>query len=161
MKILGPFADYLVINVSSPNTPGLRRLQGKQELENLISKVIEARDEFLAKKIPILVKIAPDLTTQDKIDISDVIMNNPKCKIDGLIVSNTTISRPDVLKSGLKNETGGLSGKPLKQLATQTIRDIFELTNGKVPIIGVGGVSSGEDAFEKIRAGASLVQLYR
>ena len=161
MKLLGPFADYLVINVSSPNTPGLRRLQGKQELENLISKVIEARNEFLTKKIPILVKIAPDLTTQDKIDISDVIMNNPKCKIDGLIVSNTTISRPDVLKSGLKNETGGLSGKPLKQLATQTIRDIFELTNGKVPIIGVGGVSSGEDAFEKIRAGASLVQLYR
>ena len=122
MKILGPFADYLVINVSSPNTPGLRKLQGKQELENLISKVIEARNEFLAKKIPILVKIAPDLTTQDKIDISDVIINNPKCKIDGLIVSNTTISRPDVLKSGLKNETGGLSGKPLKHLATQTIR---------------------------------------
>ena len=123
LKALGPFADYLVINVSSPNTPGLRKLQGKKELESLISKVIEARNQYLSKKIPILVKIAPDLTEQDKIDISDVIINNPKCKIDGLIVSNTTISRPDLLKSGLKNELGGLSGKPLKHLATQTIRD--------------------------------------
>ena len=120
----------MVINVSSPNTPGLRKLQGKQELEVLISKVIEARNQHLTDKKPILVKIAPDLTDQDKIDISDLIMNNPKCKIDGLIVSNTTISRPENLKSHLKNETGGLSGKPLKDLATKTISDMFKLTKG-------------------------------
>ena len=127
---LGHLANYLVINVSSPNTPGLRKLQGKQELEVLISKVIEARNQHLTDEKPILVKIAPDLTEQDKIDISDLIMNNPKCKIDGLIVSNTTISRPENLKSHLKNETGGLSGKPLKDLATKTISDMFKLTKG-------------------------------
>jgi len=160
VKVLGPFADYLVINVSSPNTPGLRKLQGKKELEAVISKTIEARNQSLPDKKPILLKIAPDLNEQDKIDICDVILNNPKCQIDGLIVSNTTVSRPDSLKSALKSETGGLSGKPLKSLATQTITDMFRLTKGTVPIIGVGGVSSGADAYEKIRSGACLVQIY-
>ena len=128
--ILGPLADYLVINVSSPNTPGLRKLQGKQEFERLISHVMEARNQCLTEKIPILVKIEPDLSPQDKLNISDLIMNNPNCKIDGLIVSNTTNSRPHSLKSSLKNEIGGLSGKPLKNLATQTISDMYKLTNG-------------------------------
>ena len=123
-------ADYLVINVSSPNTPGLRKLQGKQEFERLISHVMEARNQYLTEKIPILVKIEPDLSPQDKLNISDLIMNNPNCKIDGLIVSNTTNSRPCSLKSSLKNEIGGLSGKPLKNLATQTISDMYKLTNG-------------------------------
>ena len=131
VKTLGPLADYLVINVSSPNTPGLRKLQGKQELEVLISQAIEARNQYLIdRKPPILVKIAPDLAPQDKIDIADLIMNNPKCKIDGLIISNTTISRPNSLKSSVKNETGGLSGKPLKNLSTQTISDMYKLTQG-------------------------------
>ena len=129
-SILGPLADYLVINVSSPNTPGLRKLQGKQEFEGLISHVMEARNQYLTEKIPILVKIEPDLSPQDKLNISDLIMNNPNCKIDGLIVSNTTNSRPHSLKSSLKNEIGGLSGKPLKNLATQTISDMYKLTNG-------------------------------
>ena len=126
----GPLSDYLVINVSSPNTPGLRKLQGKQELELLISEVIIARNQYLSDKKPILVKIAPDLDQQDKMDIADLILNNPNCKIDGLIVSNTTISRPESLKSSWKKETGGLSGKPLKDLATRTISDMFKLTHG-------------------------------
>ena len=121
----------MVINVSSPNTPGLRKLQGKQELELLISEVIKARNQYLDDKKPILVKIAPDLDQQDKMDIADLILNNPNCNIDGLIVSNTTISRPESLKSSFKKETGGLSGKPLKDLATRTISDMFKLTHGK------------------------------
>ena len=134
--ILGPVADYLVINVSSPNTPGLRKLQEKQEFEGLISHVMEARNQYLTEKIPILVKIEPDLSPQDKLNISDLIMNNPNCNIDGLIVSNTTNSRPHSLKSSLKNEIGGLSGKPLKNLATQTISDMYKLTNGNYRFFG-------------------------
>jgi dihydroorotate dehydrogenase len=116
-------------------------LQGKQEFEALMSQVMEARNQYLTDKtifdqnwhnikMPILVKIDPDLSPQDKINIAELIMNNPKCKVDGLIVSNTTNSRPLSLKSSLKHETGGLSGKPLKSLATQTISDMYKLTNG-------------------------------
>lgn len=104
-----------------------------------------------------LVKIAPDLTAQDKADIASVVR---ELGIDGLIVTNTTVSRPASLQGTLRSEMGGLSGKPLRNLSTQTIREMYALTQGRVPIIGVGGVSSGQDALEKIRAGASLVQLY-
>ncbi|XP_013401304.1 dihydroorotate dehydrogenase (quinone), mitochondrial-like [Lingula anatina] len=123
-------------------------------------KVLEARNQLQCKrKPPLLVKIAPDLTEQDKIDIAAVLAR-PNKSVDGLIISNTTVSRPPSLQSKSKDETGGLSGAPLKELSTQTLRDMYKLTQGRLPIIGVGGVASGEDAYEKIKAGASLVQLY-
>ncbi|XP_053843315.1 dihydroorotate dehydrogenase (quinone), mitochondrial isoform X2 [Vidua macroura] len=158
VRTLGPLADYLVVNVSSPNTPGLRDLQGKSELRDLLSKVLVERDLLPCKRKPaVLVKIAPDLTAQDKQDIASIVC---ELGVDGLIVSNTTVSRPSSLRSRQRMEPGGLSGKPLRELSTQTIREMYALTQGRVPIIGVGGVSSGQDALEKIRAGASLVQLY-
>ncbi|XP_053934386.1 dihydroorotate dehydrogenase (quinone), mitochondrial isoform X2 [Cuculus canorus] len=158
VRTLGPLADYLVVNVSSPNTPGLRDLQGKAELQDLLTKVLAERDALPCERKPaVLVKIAPDLTAQDKQDIASIIC---KLGVDGLIVSNTTVSRPSSLRSRQRTETGGLSGKPLRELSTQTIREMYSLTGGRVPIIGVGGVSSGRDALEKIRAGASLVQMY-
>ncbi|XP_059393004.1 dihydroorotate dehydrogenase (quinone), mitochondrial isoform X2 [Carassius carassius] len=158
VRTLGPLADYLVVNVSSPNTPGLRDLQGKEELRHLLDKVLKERDSLRSEnRLPVLVKIAPDLSTQDKKDIAEVIM---EVGVDGLMVSNTTVSRPDSLKDPNKHEIGGLSGQPLKELSTQTVREMYTLTQGKLPIVGVGGVASGQDALDKIRAGASLVQLY-
>uniref|UniRef100_A0AAY4BSL4 Dihydroorotate dehydrogenase (quinone), mitochondrial n=1 Tax=Denticeps clupeoides TaxID=299321 RepID=A0AAY4BSL4_9TELE len=157
IRTMGPLANYLVINVSSPNTPGLRNLQGKEELRHLLVKVLKERDSLPGQKTPVLVKIAPDLTAQDKQDIADVIT---EVGVDGIIVSNTTVSRPNTLKDPQREEVGGLSGQPLKDLATQVVRDMYRLTDGKIPIIGVGGIASGQDAMEKIRAGASLVQLY-
>ncbi|XP_052059847.1 dihydroorotate dehydrogenase (quinone), mitochondrial-like isoform X2 [Mytilus californianus] len=159
VKKFGKVADYLVINISSPNTPGLRAMQGKDMLDTLLEKVLSERDHIRGRKPPLLVKIAPDLTDQDKIDIAEVILNR-KESLGGLIISNTTVSRPDSLKSPHKDEVGGLSGGPLKDLSTKTISDMYKLTEGKVPIIGVGGISSGEDAYDKIKEGASLVQLY-
>eukprot|EP00794_Sanderia_malayensis_P019006 gene19006-20918_t len=155
---LGEFADYIVINVSSPNTPGLRKMQGKKELTELISNVLASRDKLSSKK-PLLIKIAPDLTDEDKADIAGIAMREDT-KVDGLIVSNTTISRPLSLRSANKAETGGLSGEPLREISTKAVSDMYKLTNGHVPIIGVGGILSGQDAYEKIRAGASLVQIY-
>ncbi|POI35241.1 hypothetical protein CIB84_001006 [Bambusicola thoracicus] len=158
VQTLGPLADYLVVNVSSPNTPGLRDLQGKAELRDLLTKVLAERDMLPCERKPaVLVKIAPDLTEQDKQDIAGVVC---EVGVDGLIVSNTTISRPRGLQSTQRLEAGGLSGKPLRELSTQTVREMYALTQGQVPIIGVGGVSSGHDALEKICAGASLVQMY-
>uniref|UniRef100_A0A8C3JQK3 Dihydroorotate dehydrogenase (quinone), mitochondrial n=1 Tax=Calidris pygmaea TaxID=425635 RepID=A0A8C3JQK3_9CHAR len=161
VRTLGPLADYLVVNVSSPNTPGLRDLQGKAELRDLLTKVLAERDALPFERKPaVLVKIAPDLTTQDKEDIASIVCELGWSWVDGLIVSNTTVSRPSSLRSRQRTEPGGLSGKPLRELSTQTIREMYSLTQGRVPIIGVGGVSSGRDALEKIRAGASLVQMY-
>ncbi|KAL1784320.1 dihydroorotate dehydrogenase (quinone), mitochondrial [Sigmodon hispidus] len=158
VRVLGPLADYLVVNVSSPNTAGLRNLQGKTELRRLLAKVLQERDALKGERKPaVLVKIAPDLTAQDKEDIASVAR---ELGIDGLIVTNTTVSRPAGLQGALSSETGGLSGKPLRDLSTQTIREMYTLTQGRIPIIGVGGISSGQDALEKIQAGASLVQLY-
>lgn len=135
-------------------------MQGKQQLEELVAKVSKERKNIpTERKPPLLVKIAPDLTEQDKKDITDVVMKEPG-RVDGLIVSNTTVKRPDSLQSKHKDEAGGLSGEPLKDMATQTVKDMYTLTKGKLPIIGVGGVCSGQDAYDKIRAGASLVQLY-
>uniref|UniRef100_A0A8C4I1Q6 Dihydroorotate dehydrogenase (quinone), mitochondrial n=1 Tax=Dicentrarchus labrax TaxID=13489 RepID=A0A8C4I1Q6_DICLA len=158
VRVLGPLADYLVVNVSSPNTPGLRNLQGKAELHQLLQMVLKERDALQGEcKPPVLVKIAPDLTAQDKQDIADVVT---ELGVDGLMVSNTTISRPETLQDPHKSEVGGLSGQPLKDLSTKTVREMYNLTKGKVPIVGIGGVASGQDAMDKIRAGASLVQLY-
>jgi dihydroorotate dehydrogenase len=158
---LSQYADYLVINISSPNTPGLRKLQGRKQLQDLIKKVLAARDEMQwgeAGPPPLLVKIAPDLSKQDLSDIAAVAL---ALRLDGLVVSNTTISRPDSILGLLHaEETGGLSGKPLYNMATEVLRDMYILTKGKIPLVGCGGISSGEEAYKKIRAGATLVQLY-
>mmetsp|Transcript_9229 Transcript_9229/g.16241 ORF Transcript_9229/g.16241 Transcript_9229/m.16241 type:complete len:398 (+) Transcript_9229:23-1216(+) len=158
---LGTFADYLVINVSSPNTPGLRSLQGRKELDQLVGQVKTTRDRMRwgpQGAPPLLVKIAPDLTEQDKQDIAAVVL---KHKLDGLVISNTTVSRPGAVAAYPESlEAGGLSGPPLMELSTQVLADMYHLTKGKVPIIGCGGVSSGDDAYRKVRAGASLVQIY-
>ncbi|XP_047470185.1 dihydroorotate dehydrogenase (quinone), mitochondrial-like isoform X1 [Penaeus chinensis] len=156
----GPIADYLVVNISSPNTPGLRNLQHRGKLEKLVDAVVDARDNLPGPhKPPIFLKIAPDLTDEDKLDIAAVVRRKGR-QVDGLIISNTTISRPHTLQSAECEETGGLSGLPLRALATKTIKDMYQLVEGSVPIIGVGGIASGQDAYDKIRAGASLVQLY-
>ncbi|XP_015223413.2 dihydroorotate dehydrogenase (quinone), mitochondrial [Lepisosteus oculatus] len=158
VRTLGPLADYLVVNVSSPNTPGLRDLQGKAELRHLLDRVLKVRDALQREpRPPVLVKIAPDLSPRDKQDIAEVIT---ELGVDGLIVTNTTVSRPATLQDPQREETGGLSGTPLREMSTQMVSEMYRLTAGKVPIIGVGGVSSGQDALDKIRAGASLVQLY-
>lgn len=158
-KLYG-LSDYFTVNISSPNTPGLRALQSREALEELVERVLKTRQEKIdagAPYIPILVKIAPDLTQDDIADIAHVALNS---RIDGLIVSNTTIMRPDRLKSELADEMGGLSGVPLMEPSTKILADMYKATEGKVSLIGVGGVSSGMDAYRKIRAGASLVQLY-
>ncbi|XP_011404303.2 PREDICTED: dihydroorotate dehydrogenase (quinone), mitochondrial-like isoform X1 [Amphimedon queenslandica] len=159
IRELGGHADYIVINISSPNTPGLRSLQGKEHLVKLLQKVREERDKLSGLPCPpVLVKIAPDLNDSDKEDIAEVVIRK-EGGADGIIICNTTVSREN-LKSSHRSEAGGLSGEPLKGLSTQLIQEMYQLTKGKVPIIGVGGVSSGQDAYDKIRAGASLVQLY-
>jgi len=155
---LAGLADYLVINVSSPNTPGLRALQGKEPLAQLIAAVREAVDGLgLERPPPVLIKVAPDLTDEDKHDIAEVVT---KGSVDGLIATNTTIERPSGLSDPARREEGGLSGNPLFEPSTRVLSEFYELTGGKLPLVGVGGVSSGADAYAKIRAGASLVQLY-
>ena len=155
---LARFADYLVVNVSSPNTPGLRALQGKEPLAELLRAVKNAvADVAGIPSLPILLKVAPDLTDDDRRDIAEVVLAE---KIDGIIATNTTIERPAALRSAAADEAGGLSGKPLMASATKVLSDLYTLTEGRVPMIGVGGVASGADAYAKIRAGASLVQLY-
>ncbi|XP_072386378.1 dihydroorotate dehydrogenase (quinone), mitochondrial [Diabrotica undecimpunctata] len=154
----GPFCDYLVINISSPNTPGLRSMQNKDVLKALLSSTITARNNLkMDNKPPLLLKLAPDLNTEEKKDIAEV-LKQTGCRVDGLIISNTTIDRPDYLLSINKKETGGLSGKPLKEKSTEMIKEMKRLTN--LPIIGVGGIFTGADAYEKIKAGANLVQIY-
>jgi len=155
-RALGPLADYLVINVSSPNTPGLRALQSRDALAALIEAVLAARAQ-LTRRPPLLLKIAPDLTDADRQDIADIALVSG---LDGLIVSNTTIARPAGLDPRFAAEAGGLSGRPLFRPATEALRDLYRRTEGKLPIIGVGGVASAADAYAKIRAGAALVQLY-
>jgi dihydroorotate dehydrogenase len=162
VKLLGPYADYIVINISSPNTPGLRALQGRKQLVALVKSAQEARDAMVieshrANKPPLLVKIAPDLDQKDIDDIASVAL---QLKVDGVIVSNTTISRPESLQDKSKIEAGGLSGAPLFEMSTQCLAKMYRATKGKIPLIGVGGISSGEQTYAKIRAGASLVQLY-
>ncbi len=160
IEALYGLADYFTVNISSPNTPGLRALQSKEALADLVDRVVKARQEKINQgqpHMPILVKIAPDLTSEDITDISDIALNSD---IDGLIVSNTTITRPAGLSDMQKDQTGGLSGAPLMAASTQVLHKVYAATNGNVPLIGVGGISTGKDAYAKIRAGASLVQLY-
>jgi dihydroorotate dehydrogenase len=149
-------ADYLVINVSSPNTPGLRDLQAREMLEALLRALLAARADTGASP-PLLIKIAPDLSSDERADIAAVALATG---IDGIIVSNTTVARPAELKSPQAKEAGGLSGRPLFAPSTAVLADIYRLTGGKLPLIGVGGIATADDAYAKIRAGASLVQLY-
>lgn len=147
--------DYFVVNVSSPNTPGLRELQEKAPLMNILN-TLQQRNQKNGISRPILLKIAPDLTNEQLDDIADIVKQTG---IAGLIATNTTISR-DGLSSPHKGETGGLSGKPLTKRSTEVISYLHKVSGGSFPIIGVGGIHSAEDALEKIEAGASLVQLY-
>ena len=151
---LAPLADYVTVNVSSPNTPGLRGLQNKDELTRLLSTLVEARGRHGHK--PLLLKIAPDLDASAMDEIADVVRASG---IEGLIVSNTTIARPP-LRSRHAQESGGLSGKPLFAASTTILKEMRQRLGDAVTLVGVGGVASGEDAYAKIRAGASLVQLY-
>ena len=149
------FVDYFVVNVSSPNTPNLRKLQDKKPLTELL-QTLQNKNLVKPKQKPILLKIAPDLTDEQLLDIIDIVKQT---KIAGVIATNTTISRED-LQSENKTETGGLSGKPLAKRSTEVIRFLSEKSNKAFPIIGVGGIHSPEDAIEKLDAGASLIQLY-
>jgi dihydroorotate dehydrogenase len=146
-------ADYLTINISSPNTPGLRQLQDEGALNALLEAVNEARPK---DGPPIFLKVAPDLGEGEPDQIVRVAMQH---KVDALIVANTTVSRPP-LKSRHASEAGGLSGAPLKALALKALRDFRSASGGEIPLIGVGGIATADDAWERIRAGASLIQLY-
>jgi dihydroorotate dehydrogenase len=151
VRAMTRMSRYLTINISSPNTPGLRGLQDAGALEELLAAVGEARTTE-----PIFLKVAPDLEAGDPDRIVRAAIDH---KIDALIVSNTTVSRPP-LRSRLASEQGGLSGQPLKPLALKALRDFRAASGGEIPLIGVGGIANADDAWERIRAGASLVQLY-
>jgi dihydroorotate dehydrogenase len=151
VRAMGPVADYLTINISSPNTAGLRGLQKEGALEELLAAVQEVRG-----KKPIFLKVAPDLQDGDPERIVRAAIDH---RIDAIIVSNTTVSRP-ALKSQYASETGGLSGTPLKPLALDVLRGFRRASGNEIPLIGVGGIATADDAWERIRAGASLIQLY-
>ena len=150
---MAPHADYLAINISSPNTPGLRQLQDEGALRELLAAVREARKPGGP---PVFLKVAPDQGEEEPRQIVRAAIDHG---VDALIVGNTTVSRPP-LKSRHAGEAGGLSGAPLKPLALETLRRFRSETGGQLPLVGVGGIGSAEDAWERIRAGASLVQLY-
>lgn len=152
---VAPYADYVTVNISSPNTLGLRQLQAREMIEGLLKAVMQTR-QTLPHPVPVLVKIAPDLNSAELDDALAAIMS---AGADGVIATNTTVGRLDIPKAFV-NLKGGLSGRPLRHLSTEMIRLIYTRTNGKLPIIGVGGIDSADAAIEKIRAGASLVQVY-
>lgn len=154
-EALFPFVDYFAVNVSSPNTLNLRELQDKEPLTYLLQTLKNLNDTKSRPK-PILLKIAPDLTEEQLLDIIEII---DSVKIDGVIASNTTLSREGLISEN-KSETGGLSGKPVGERSTEIIRFLYEKSNNAFPIIGVGGIHSPEDALNKLNAGASLIQLY-
>ncbi len=149
-------ADYFTINVSSPNTPGLRDLQEPQALKDLLERVIDARESAPSRR-PVLLKIAPDLTLAQ---LDAIVRVAREARIDGMIVSNTTIARPASLRSKLASEAGGLSGAPLFALSTQRLAQVFLRVEGQFPLIGVGGIDGPQAAFAKLEAGATLLQLY-
>ncbi|MEV0243216.1 quinone-dependent dihydroorotate dehydrogenase [Streptomyces sp. NPDC050674] len=158
---LAPFADYLVVNVSSPNTPGLRDLQATEALRPLLSAVREAADRTVpARRVPLLVKIAPDLADEDVDAVADLAV---ELGLDGIIATNTTIAREGLgLESGpaLVKETGGLSGAPLKERSLEVLRRLYARVGDRITLVGVGGVENAEDAWQRILAGATLVQGY-
>ena len=156
---LAPVAAFLTVNVSSPNTPGLRNLQQAAALDDLLSRVIDARERAAetAPRRPVLLKIAPDLTLGD---LDDVVGVARRHGIDGMIVGNTTIGRPNLRETAMAKEQGGLSGRPLFTLSTRMLAETYVRAEGAFPLIGAGGIDSGAAAFAKIKAGASLIQLY-
>lgn len=159
IKAFHGVVDYFTINISSPNTPGLRDLQSKDALSELVKRVLDARAQCAqndGRKIPVLVKIAPDQKKKQLESIAEICLN---AQIDGVIISNTTITRDDLLDPQAFEE-GGLSGGPLFALSTSILARFYLLTQGRIPLIGVGGIDSAETAYAKIRAGASLLQLY-
>jgi dihydroorotate dehydrogenase len=155
IKFFSTLASYITINISSPNTPGLRNLEVLENLDVLLDKINNLEREDLLIKIPILLKISPDLEADNLKYLCEKVLSS---KIDGLIISNTTISRDLISTDTL--EKGGLSGKPIFDISTKQLRMAYKYTNGKIPLIGVGGVDSAEKAYEKIKNGASLIQLY-
>jgi len=156
---LHPYVDYFVVNVSSPNTPGLRELQEKDSLRKILTHLQNENEKFESKK-PILLKIAPDLSNEQIDDVIDLAL---EIKLDGLVAANTTISRERLITNQSKLEAignGGLSGLPLKNRSTEVVKYICDKTEGKIPVIASGGIFTGDDAKEKINAGASLVQVW-
>jgi len=154
LRRLAGLADYFTINISSPNTPGLRALQGREALDDLLGRIHEARPTDGA---PVFLKIAPDLIGEE---IGMIVEASLAHRIDALIVSNTTLERPSTLKSAHASEAGGLSGAPLKPFAQKALEAAAEAAAGRLPLIAVGGIESGADAYARIRAGASAVQIY-
>ena len=158
IEAFAALASYFTVNVSSPNTPGLRDLQQTAALDDLLARVLAARDRASrGANVPVLLKIAPDLTLSE---LDDVVGVARRRKIDGMIVGNTTISRPATLRGASAKEAGGLSGKPLFLLSTRMLAETFVRAENAFPLVGVGGIDSGSAAIAKLRAGASLVQLY-
>jgi dihydroorotate dehydrogenase len=160
IEAFAPVASYFTVNVSSPNTPGLRNLQQGHILDDLLAKVIDARERVREKAgdTPVLLKIAPDLSLAELDEVVHVARSR---RVDGMIVANTTLARPSSLRETARaTEQGGLSGRPLFRLATRMVAETFVRAEGAFPLIGVGGIDSGGAALTKIRAGASLIQLY-
>lgn len=153
-------ASYITLNISSPNTENLRNLQSEENLQYFLQEILQKKQELIKKtnkNTPIWLKIAPDIEIEQQEKIAEIILNN---KIDALIISNTTISRPESLRSKKKNQQGGLSGKILFNKSNEILKNFYKLTNNKIPLIGVGGISSAEDIYQKIKFGASLTQIY-
>lgn len=168
-RLLAERADYLAINVSSPNTPGLRALQAKKPLADILAAVravLAGIAERGGRRVPLLLKIAPDLSHGELADIVAIAQGEGmglapgETAVDGLIVSNTTVARPASLKGDHRLEEGGLSGAPLMAPSTAMLAEVYRMTRGRLPLVGSGGIATGRDAYAKIRAGASLVQLY-
>jgi dihydroorotate dehydrogenase len=158
LKRLWGLADYFTLNISSPNTPGLRALQTKAALEDLLGRVAEARAALVAGgDYPLFLKVAPDL---EEAEVEAIVEASLQHGLQAIIVGNTTVSRPDSLRSPHARETGGLSGAPLMAPSTAVLGRFFEAAAGRIDLIGVGGIASGADAYAKIRAGAKAVQLY-
>ena len=160
IETFAPVASYFTVNVSSPNTPGLRNLQQSAALDDLLARVIDARERVRkqAGDSPVLLKIAPDLSLNELDDVVHVARSR---RVDGMIVANTTLARPATLREGNRaKEQGGLSGRPLFRLSTRMVAETYVRVEGAFPLVGVGGIDSGGAALTKIRAGASLIQLY-
>jgi dihydroorotate dehydrogenase len=160
IETFAPVASYFTVNISSPNTPGLRNLQQAAALDDLLAKVIDARERVRrnAGDSPVLLKIAPDLSLSE---LDDVVQIARSRRVDGMIVANTTLARPSTLREGVRaGEQGGLSGRPLFRLSTRMVAETYVRAEGAFPLVGVGGIDSGGAALTKIRAGASLIQLY-
>lgn len=160
MQQLYRYADFFVVNISSPNTPDLRKLQHGEELKVLLTtvraEVQKQAQKYGEREKAVLVKIAPDLSEEE---LEQIVETTCSCHIDGMIATNTTLSR-EGLQDEHRTETGGMSGRPLRERATEVIRSLYRYTDGRMPIIGCGGVWNAQDAYEKIRAGASLVEIY-